>query len=122
MRRWGSTRLTTVIQGRWKKGPGGTFGTGPGILEGPQILKVPRVKKLVKGLKEQLLTGWRHTKSPLDRGRSQFSHFGVVNKSTKNFFDFFIVIASQTWTDQFQSSKKFAQKEKNLHAKTKNAK
>ena len=33
--------------------PGGTFGTEPGIFEGPEILRMPRINSL----KQQLLTG-----------------------------------------------------------------
>ena len=37
-------------------GPEGTFGTGPGIFEGPKILKMPCVKNFVRSMKGQFLT------------------------------------------------------------------
>ena len=40
--------LSCPTQGRGERDPGYTFGTGPGIFEGPEILRMPRVKNFVK--------------------------------------------------------------------------
>ena len=55
----GKGTLTGIrrFPGPLKGGPGGTFDSGPGIFEGPEILRMLRVNNFVKSLKVQLLTG-----------------------------------------------------------------
>ena len=52
--------IKRLDSGPLRGGPGGTFGTGPGIFWEPEILRLLRVKNFVKSLKEDKVTPLHH--------------------------------------------------------------